>query len=149
MRQRRADQLGRRSNRLEQKDLDMKGVEILLVLLSVALSSFSQIVLKRGMTDVAVQAALAAGRPLDIGLAVAKSVYVVGGLTCFGLSAVVWLFVLSRIPLSQAYPFVSLGIVVTVVAGATLFGETLMWQTLVGVALIVVGVSLVGVSLRG
>ena len=75
-----------------------------------------------------------------------RSPLVVGGLTCFGLSAVVWLFVLSRIPLSQAYPFVALGILVTVTAGAGLFGETISWQAMVGVGLIVVGVTLVGLK---
>lgn len=124
----------------------MRSIDILFVLVSVALSSLSQIALKSGMTGVAVQAALQTGRPLAIAVAVAKAPLVVGGLTCFGLSAVVWLFVLSRIPLSQAYPFVALGILVTVTAGAGLFGETISWQAMVGVGLIVVGVTLVGLK---
>lgn len=123
----------------------MRSADILLVILSVALSSFSQIVLKRGMTGTAVQAALERGKGLDIAWTIGTAPLVWTGLFCFGLSAVVWLFVLSRIPLSQAYPFVSLGIVVTVAAGFLAFNEPVGWQGLLGVGLIVAGVCLVGI----
>lgn len=125
----------------------MRPTDILLVVTSVALSSFSQVVLKRGMTGEAIQSALERGRTSEIATTIALSPLVWGGLFCFGLSAVVWLFVLSRIPLSQAYPFVSLGIVVTVAVGATLFREAVGWQSLTGVGLIVAGVVLV--AMRG
>ena len=92
------------------------------------------------------QATLKSGGPMEVAVAVATSPLVLGGLTCFGLSAVVWLFVLSQIPLSQAYPFVALGIVVTVTAGTILFGETVTAQSLAGVVLIVTGVILVGLA---
>ena len=124
----------------------MRPFDFLIVTVSVALSSLSQIVLKRGMTSSAMQATLKSGGPMEVAVAVATSPLVLGGLTCFGLSAVVWLFVLSQIPLSQAYPFVALGIVVTVTAGTILFGETVTAQSLAGVVLIVTGVILVGLA---
>ena len=62
------------------------------------------------------------------------------GLAVFGLSAIVWLFVLSKIAVSHAYPFVALGIVVTVAAGRIMLGEPFSALSLVGVALIVSGV---------
>lgn len=124
----------------------MRSIDILFVLVSVSLSSLSQIILKKGMTDPVIQKALESSGFLDTVLTVVKSPMVIGGLGCFGLSAVVWLFVLSRIPLSLAYPFVALGIVVTVTAGITVLGETVAWQSLAGVTLIVGGVVIVGLS---
>ncbi|MCS0502153.1 SMR family transporter [Ancylobacter mangrovi] len=124
----------------------MRPVDLLLVLISVALSSLSQVVLKRGMTSPPVRAALEGGGIGDTLIALVTSPFVTGGLACFGMSAVVWLFVLSRIPLSLAYPFVALGIVATVFAGSTLFGESPTPQSLMGVALIVSGVVMVGLA---
>lgn len=124
----------------------MRPLDILLVLVSVSLSSLSQILLKRGMISQAIQAAIGQGGPGGVAAALAASPLVIAGLASFGLSALVWLFVLSRIPLSLAYPFVALGIVVTVFAGSTLFGEVATWQSLLGVALIVSGVVMVGLA---
>lgn len=116
---------------------------IALIFASVALSSGSQICLKLGMTSGDVQEVLRAGDTMKIAMSIATSPLVIGGLACFGLSAVLWLFVLSRIPLSSAYPFVALGILVTVLAGKLLFGETVSLEKLAGVASIVLGILLV------
>lgn len=120
--------------------------ESILILISVSLSAFSQIILKRGMISENIQAVMRQGKVVEIGLAIAKSPLVIGGLFCFALSAVVWLFVLSRVPLSHAYPFVALGIVATVISGAAIFGESVSLPAMAGVALIVSGVILVGMA---
>lgn len=119
---------------------------ILMILVSVALSAGSQIILKYAMTAPEMRRALDSGNALEIACTVALSPRVILGLAAFGLSAVVWLFVLSRIALSSAYPFVALGILVTVTAGAMLFGEPLTMAKLAGVALILGGVVLVGLA---
>jgi multidrug transporter EmrE-like cation transporter len=120
---------------------------VLFILLSVLLSAGSQILLKFGMSAPAIQAALgAADVPLRIAMAIASSPPVLLGLTCFGLSAVVWLFVLSKIPLSTAYPFVALGIAITVAAGRMLFGEPITVTKFLGVILIIAGVTTVAAS---
>src|SRR5690242_11861493 len=112
----------------------MRSTLLSLVLLSVLLSSGSQVLLKRGMISAPVRAALANHEQLKTVLAIATAPSILVGLICFGLSAIVWLFVLARIPLSSAYPFVALGIVVTVVAGWLLFSEALSLAKLIGVA---------------
>jgi multidrug transporter EmrE-like cation transporter len=122
----------------------MTPLNIALILISVALSSGSQIILKYGMTTPAVQQALQSHQLGPIFQNVALSPFVLGGLFCFGLSAVVWLFVLSQIPLSSAYPFVSIGICVTVLAGYAMFGESVSALTLAGVAAIILGIIMVG-----
>jgi multidrug transporter EmrE-like cation transporter len=120
---------------------------ILLILLSVLLSSGSQILLKFGMTAPAMASALSSkDEPLRIALLVMTSPPILLGLTCFGASALVWLLVLAKVPLSTAYPFVALGIVITVVAGRFVFGEFISAVKLMGVILIVCGVWAVAVS---
>lgn len=121
---------------------------LLLILISVSLSAGSQVLLKYGMTSERVSKALGApnASPLDIGMAVFLSPLVLSGLFSFGLSALLWLFVLARTPLSSAYPFVSLGIVVTVLAGFYLFDESMTPFKIIGTVLIVSGIILVAKS---
>jgi multidrug transporter EmrE-like cation transporter len=120
---------------------------VFLILISVLLSSGSQVLLKFGMSAHEIQLALAeAESPLRIAISIVSSPWVLAGLTCFGLSALFWLFVLSKIPVSTAYPFVALGITITAVAGRLLFGEPISALKATGILLIVSGVMVVGVS---
>lgn len=124
----------------------MQSLTVFLIVLSVACSSSAQVLLKAGMTTPRIQAAIAEGGALGIGLAVTTSPLVVVGLAIFGLSAVLWLAVLSRVPLSSAYPAIALGIVVTVLSGYFMFDEAVGVMKIAGVALIVTGVLMVGLS---
>jgi multidrug transporter EmrE-like cation transporter len=62
------------------------------------------------------------------------------GLACYGVSVVVWLGALSRVPVSVAYPMLSIGYVVNAFAAALLFGEALSVAKLAGIAMICAGV---------
>jgi multidrug transporter EmrE-like cation transporter len=117
-----------------------------LLLLSVLLSTTSQIALKVGMGSAGVQRSIANGGVLEVAWATTSSPWVVGGLACFGLSAVTWLAVLSRLDVSHAYPCVALGFVLTVAAGHYLLGEPVNMTRVLGLAVILVGVALVALS---
>jgi multidrug transporter EmrE-like cation transporter len=119
---------------------------VLLVLISVLFSAGSQVLLKFGMSAPDLKRILSDAMPVEIAYAIATSPAVLLGMFCFGLSAVVWLFVLSKIPLSTAYPFVALGIAITVLAGRLIFDEPLSALKLFGVGIIIVGVVTVSVS---
>lgn len=62
------------------------------------------------------------------------------GMGCYGFSVIVWLGALSRVPVSVAYPMLSIGYVVNAFAAAALFGEALSVPKLFGIALICAGV---------
>jgi multidrug transporter EmrE-like cation transporter len=64
------------------------------------------------------------------------------GLGCYGISVILWLGALSRVPVSVAYPMLSIGYVVNAFAAAVLFGEALSVPKLAGIALICAGVFL-------
>ena len=62
------------------------------------------------------------------------------GLSFYGVSVVLWLGALSRVPVSVAYPMLSAGYVVNAAAAAFLFGEALTMPKVLGILLIVGGV---------
>ena len=124
----------------------MHGVILALALASIALSAVAQGLLKFGMTGSGVREAIAAGGPIGIVRAVLLSPGVMGGLLLYGLGTVLWLAVLARAELSQAYPFVGLSFVLTAAMGYFLFADAMTATRLAGIALIVAGVVLVGRS---
>jgi multidrug transporter EmrE-like cation transporter len=68
------------------------------------------------------------------------------GLALFGISALFWLVVLSRIPLSVAYPFVGVSYIVVVGVSRLVLHEHVPPLRWVGVAVIAAGIAIVGVS---
>ena len=64
------------------------------------------------------------------------------GLAVYGFSAVCWLWVLSRAPLSFAYPSLALTFPLVVGVSAFLFSELILPLRWVGVGMIVLGVFL-------
>jgi len=119
---------------------------LLLVLLSVGLSAAAQIVLKLGMGGDTARQALASESLWKGYLGLLSNPAVVAGLAAYGLSALVWLRVLAELDVSKAYPFVALGIVLTMTAGALVLGEVVSPLRAIGAALVVAGVVLIGVS---
>jgi drug/metabolite transporter (DMT)-like permease len=67
-------------------------------------------------------------------------------LTAYGVSVIVWIVGLSRVPVSQAYPLLSLGYVLNIGLAWWLFGEVPNAQRVIGVAVIIGGVVLVARS---
>jgi drug/metabolite transporter (DMT)-like permease len=67
-------------------------------------------------------------------------------LCAYGLSVIVWLVGLSRVPVSQAYPLLSLGYVINIGLAWWLLGEVPNAQRVGGIAIIVLGVVLVSRS---
>jgi multidrug transporter EmrE-like cation transporter len=67
----------------------------------------------------------------------------VAGVVCYMVSLLVWIMGLSRVPVSVAYPMLSLGYVINAVAAYYLFGETVTVTRWLGIGFIIVGVWLV------
>jgi multidrug transporter EmrE-like cation transporter len=68
------------------------------------------------------------------------------GITCYVISVAVWIAALSRVEVSLAYPFLSLGYVVNAIAAWYLFGENLSAQRVLAIGVIIVGVWLLARS---
>jgi drug/metabolite transporter (DMT)-like permease len=67
-------------------------------------------------------------------------------LCAYGLSVIVWLVGLSRVPVSQAYPLLSLGYVINIGLAWWLLGEVPNLQRVAGIGVIVLGVIVVARS---
>ena len=116
-----------------------------LLMLGVLLNATAQLLLKAGTNRVG-EFAFAWDNVVPIGMKLATSAPIIGGLACYVVSVVVWILALSRVPVSVAYPMLSVGSIVNALAAWMLFGESLTAQKLVGIGFIVVGVFLVARS---
>jgi multidrug transporter EmrE-like cation transporter len=123
----------------------MSIVSFLLILAGVLLNALAQFLLKAGVNRMGVieldwSALLSAGGRL------ALEPFVYGGLACYVVSVGVWLLALSRVPVSVAYPMLSIGYVVTAIAAWAFLGEQVTPLRLVGIGIIIIGVFLVARS---
>lgn len=72
--------------------------------------------------------------------------FILGGLACFGLSSILWLVILSRLPLSLVYPMVSVAYVLVALAAMFLFKENVTLLRWIGIFVICFGVYLISRS---
>jgi len=117
----------------------------LLVLCGVLLNAAAQLLLKAGTNSVGLFEFTARNIPV-IGARLALEPHILGGLSCYVVSVVVWILALSRVEVSIAYPMLSIGYVVNAVAAWYLFGETVTGARLLGIGLIIIGVIVVARS---
>jgi drug/metabolite transporter (DMT)-like permease len=117
---------------------------IAMILLSVALAAVAQLTLKTGMNHVNDELAPAtfslSGRSLRV---LVGQPFVWGGLFLFGVSALVWLVVLSRASLSFAYPFAALTYVSILLFDHFVLNEQVPALRWAGVACIALGIFLI------
>ena len=116
-----------------------------LLMAGVLLNATAQLLLKAGTNRIG-EFAFALDNLWPVGSRLATSPHIIGGLACYVVSVVVWILALSRVPVSVAYPMLSIGYIVNALAAWWLFGESLAAQKLVGIGFIVVGVWLVARS---
>lgn len=109
-----------------------------LILFTVFLSACAQLALKMGMSSDKLQEAIGRG-PTDAAVAAALSPGVWSGLVIYGVSVVLWLYVLSKVELSTAYPFVGISFIFTMLFGIFILGETVSLYKIAGTLLVVVG----------
>ena len=123
----------------------MTPVSFGLVLTGVLLNAAAQLLLKAGTNRIG-EFAFSVENLMPIGVKVATNPPILAGLACYAVSVVVWVMALSRVPVSIAYPMLSIGYVLNAMAAWWLFGESLTMQKLVGIGFIVIGVFLVARS---
>ena len=111
----------------------------------VLLNAAAQLLLKGGTNRLGV-ITLTAGDWAATLWRMATEGYFVAGIACYVVSVFVWILGLSRVPVSVAYPMLSLGYVVNAIAAHYLFGEAVTAQRWLGIGSIIIGVWLVARS---
>jgi multidrug transporter EmrE-like cation transporter len=116
----------------------MNSLSFALVLAGVLLNAAAQLLLKAG-TNAVGHFEFHVDRLIPVVLKLATEVHILGGMACYAVSLVVWIMALSRVPVSIAYPMLSIGYVINAFVAWQWFGEDLSAQKLLGIGFIVVG----------
>ena len=123
----------------------MNAISFSLLMAGVLLNAAAQLLLKAGTNSVGVFEFSRANIG-PIGWKLATEPHILGGLTCYVISVVVWIMALSRVEVSIAYPLLSVGYIVNAIAAWYLFGEAVSVTRLAGIGVIIVGVYIVARS---
>ena len=118
----------------------MSLVNFVLILLNTVILVAGQFLWKYGMMKTTFKL-----DPLSI-IKILFSPFIFSGLVMYGFATILWLFILSRVPLSVAYPVQSIAYVLAVFGAYFFFHEPLSPTKIIGVILIILGVSLIGIS---
>jgi multidrug transporter EmrE-like cation transporter len=123
----------------------MTTTAFLFLLTGILLNAAAQLLLKAG-TNVLGVLSLTADSWWQTLLKMGTEAHIAAGIACYAVSVVVWILGLSRVPVSIAYPMLSLGYIVNAIAAHYLLGESVTLARWMGIGFIIVGVWLVARS---
>lgn len=112
------------------------------ILLTVALATYSQLVMKWQMNEIGALPAGLSPKALVLGHAILRP-WVLTALFATFMSGVCWMVTLTKFDLSYAFPFTALNFIVMFCAGALLFGEQPSMAKLLGTLLVLGGVMII------
>jgi drug/metabolite transporter (DMT)-like permease len=119
----------------------------LMICVFVTVISFGQILLKKGIGGSTLAVDTAVGTLLNIFRVILRPLTLLG-LGLYVLGTMIWILVLSRVPLSVAFPMLSMSYFLVVILSATVLHERVNWRlAIVGLLLISGGVSLIGLGM--
>lgn len=116
---------------------------IIMIILSVLLNAAAQIFIRKGMLSIGTFDVSNFFGSISV---LMTNVWLWGAFLCYALSIVLWLSVLSKVEVSYAYPYLSIGYIVVAVAGYMLFNESLTKMRILGIVVICIGVYLISRS---
>jgi multidrug transporter EmrE-like cation transporter len=120
----------------------MNLVSFALIFTGVMLNAAAQILMKAG-TNAVGHFEFTTGNILPIGIKLATEWHIVTALFCYALSVVIWILALSRVPVSIAFPMLSMAYIVNAVAAWYLLGEDFSPTKAVGIGVIILGVIII------
>lgn len=123
----------------------MNAVSLSLVLTGVLLNAVAQLLLKAG-TNAIGHFDFHWQNAFPVGMKLAMHPAILAGMTCYAISLVVWIMALSRVPVSIAYPMLSIGYLINAIAAWAWLNEPLGAQKLLGIGFIILGVWLIARS---
>jgi len=113
-----------------------------IILSGVLLNAFAQLAIKQGMRCIG-HFSFDLTSLLRMAVTIGCNPFILSGLTCYVVSVVLWILVLSRVEVSYAYPLLSVGYVLTALAGWLWFDESMDLRRWAGIAVICFGVWLI------
>lgn len=111
-------------------------MNIILILLSVLLNCAAQLLIRKGML---VEGEVGMQNMLSHVSSMITNIWLWGAMLCFLGSVLLWIVVLSRVEVSYAYVFNSIGYVVLTICAYWLFDESMSVYKIVGMAVVILG----------
>jgi multidrug transporter EmrE-like cation transporter len=115
------------------------------ILTGICLNALAQLLLKAG-TNAVGAIHLTPDNWFSTGFKLATQLPILGGLTCYVVSVLVWIIGLSLVDVTIAYPMLSLGYIINALGAWYFLGEPLSAQRMLAIGVIVVGVALLARS---
>ncbi|WP_318457354.1 EamA family transporter [Photobacterium leiognathi] len=112
----------------------------LIIVLSVFFSSSSQLLLKKGAETLVIPSVFTLETIYRLSINIISNIYLVGGVLFQVIALLVWIYVLKKVDVSYAYPFISLGFVFVIFMGYLLYNEPIGYIKLAGSLIICIGV---------
>lgn len=64
-------------------------------------------------------------------------------LACYGVATILWVYILTKVPLSIAYPFTLAGAVIVIALANVSFGEMISPRQMFGIIVVIVGMAII------
>lgn len=112
--------------------------QIILVLSAVILNSIAQLVLKAGTNSLGILLLPDKNIIYSI-IRIILQPYIFSGLFLYIVSFGVWIFVLSKLEVSVAYPLLSIGYLFSLILAWVFFGEVITFNKSLGILFLMVG----------
>jgi multidrug transporter EmrE-like cation transporter len=110
-------------------------VSIIYILISVVLGAIAQVLMKFG-----------ASTKSEHLLSMYLNFYTICGLMIYGVSAILWIYALSKVQLSVAYPMVSIGYIIVILLSFLIFKESINLYKIIGLIGIIISVLFISKS---
>jgi multidrug transporter EmrE-like cation transporter len=118
---------------------------IFLILASVSLNAGAQIVMRKAMLQIG-EINMENKNVLSYLPQLVSNIFLWASFLCYGLSILIWIIVLSKVEVSYAYAFSSLGYILVTIMGVLLLHEQVSVLRIIGILVVCVGIILVARS---
>jgi multidrug transporter EmrE-like cation transporter len=118
----------------------------LIILLSVSISSLAHVFLKRGMIFHHLNNGIATDDLFILSLKFLSNYWILGGIFLHFCALIFWLWALSYVEISYAYPFLALGYVMVGAMAWLWLGEDISLAKIIGMAVIMIGILIISRS---
>ena len=119
---------------------------LIFIVTSVLLNALAQILLKAGMknfSNIDLK-----NNVIQTFMSIAINPYIICGFISYGISILLWLWVLSKVDVSYAYPFQALGYIVVTILAWLLFQENINLTRIIALIFITLGLIILALSAR-
>ena len=119
---------------------------LIFIISSVLLNALAQILLKSGMknfSDIDLK-----NNIFQTTLSISLNPYIITGFISYGISIILWLWVLSKVDVSLAYPFQALGYIIVTILAWLIFQENINLTRIIALMFITIGLIILAFSSR-